>query len=380
MLAITLGLTLQGQEIRVDDIGSLRAALTQAKPGTRILVGPREFPTGLYITNINGTAKAPIVLAAADPLHPPIFRGAIQFEAVSYLEVRDLAIVGVSGNAIGIDDNGVREKPAHHITLKNLRITDAPGGGTNGIKMAGVDDFHIDNCTVEKWGGCAIDLVGCHKGLIENCRFDHGLGLGVQAKGASNDITIRRCTFKDYGGRGVNIGGSTGIPYFRPPLESTTGPHYEAKTITVEGCTFSGGDAPVAFVGCDASIFRFNTIYKPKKWALRILQETTTPDFLPSRNGRFEDNIIVFQSDQWFEGGVNIGPRTTPSTFGFAKNWWFCPDNPGRSQPTLPTTEANPTVGHDPMLNPETMTVSPASPAVKYGAQALPPSTKKPGS
>jgi hypothetical protein len=373
VIPILLGLTLQGQEIRVDDIGSLRSAMAQAKPGTKILLGPHEFPGGLYGTNINGTAKEPIILAALDPAHPPTFKGAIQFEAVSYLEVRDLTIVGVSGNAIGIDDNGAREKPAHHITLKGLHIVDAPGGGTNGIKMAGVDDFHIDSCTVERWGGCAIDLVGCHKGLIENCRFKAGIGLGVQAKGASADVSIRRCDFEDFGGRGVNVGGSTGNLFYRPAIESMRpGTRYEAKNITVEGCTFRGGGAPVAFVGCDNSVFRFNTIFKPQQWAMRILQETNTSDFLPSRNGRFEDNVVIFESNHWFEGGVNIGPGTSPDTFKFARNWWFCQDKPERSRPTLPSMESFATVGKDPIIDVQTLKLLPTSPARGAGAQALP--------
>ena len=370
MFSFFLGLALQGHDIRVDDIGSLRAAISQSKPGTKILLGPRDFPSGLFVTDIHGTPKAPIVLAALDPAHPPRFTGAIQFEAVSYLEVRDITISGISGNAIGIDDKGIRESPAHHITLKGLHIIDAPGNGTNGIKMAGVDNFHIESCTVERWGGCAIDLVGCHKGLIENCRFDHGLGLGVQAKGASSDVTIRRCDFSDYGGRGVNIGGSTGNKFYRPAIETMPpGTRYEAKNITVEGCTFKGGRAPVAFVGCDASVVRFNTIYKPQQWAMRILQETGTPDFLPSRNGRFEDNIVVFESNHWLEGGVNIGPGTKPDSFEFARNWWYCLDKPDRSQPTLPSTETKPTVGQNPQLDEKNLK---QSSDIKAGFQALP--------
>jgi hypothetical protein len=372
MILAILSLVAFGQDIRVDDLGSLRAALAQSRPGTRILVGPHEFSGGLFVTNVHGIKESPVILAAADPQHPPTFKGAIQFEAVSYLEVRDLSILGVSGNAIGIDDNGVRDKPAHHITLKGLRIIDAPGGGTNGIKMAGVDDFHIDSCTVDRWGGCAIDLVGCHRGLIENCKFTNGQGLGVQAKGASLDVTVRRCSFKDYGGRGINIGGSTGIPYFRPPLEAfPSGLRYEAKNIVVEGCTFQGGGAPVAFVGCDTSVFRFNTIDRPQQWAMRILQETSTPDFLPSRNGRFEDNLVVFQSAHWFEGGVNIGPGTAPNTFRFARNWWFCEDNPSRSQPTLPSTEYGSNSGKDPILDHQSLKLSSDSPAKFVGAQAF---------
>jgi len=78
----------------------------------------------------------------------------------------------------------------------------------------------------------------------------------------------------------------------------------------------------VAFVGVDGAEVRFNTIYRPERWAFRILQETTAAGFVACRNGRFTDNIVAFHSSQWSSGGVNIGPNTAPGTFQFARNWW----------------------------------------------------------
>jgi hypothetical protein len=117
------------------------------------------------------------------------------------------------------------------------------------------------------------------------------------------------------------MGGSTGMNYFRPK-----GARYEAKDIRVEGCVFVGSDAPVAFTGVDGATFRYNTIYRPTRWILRILQETTAPGFAACRNGRFEHNLIVFRRSE-FSTFVNIGPHTQPETFTFADNWWFCRTN-----------------------------------------------------
>jgi hypothetical protein len=88
-------------------------------------------------------------------------------------------------------------------------------------------------------------------------------------------------------------------------------------------------------------VVRFNTIERPSRWALRILQETKAPGFVACRNGEFTDNTIVFESTRWSEGGVNIGAGTAPATFKFARNWWYCADNPERSGPHLPTTETD---------------------------------------
>src|SRR6185436_17236812 len=123
----------------------------------------------------------------------------------------------------------------------------------------------------------------------------------------------------------------TGLQFFRPKPQG-----YEARAIRVEGNTFIGSDAPVAFVGVDGAVVRFNTIYRPHKWALRILQETHAPGFVPSRGGVFEDNVVVFRLEGWIEGGVNIGPGTAPATFRFARNAWYCEDRPERSRPSLP--------------------------------------------
>jgi hypothetical protein len=57
----------------------------------------------------------------------------------------------------------------------------------------------------------------------------------------------------------------------------------------------------------------------------------------------------VFRSDAWSEGGVNIGPATAPETFTFARNAWYCVDNP-RLAPQLPTGEQDGLVGEDPLL------------------------------
>ena len=62
-------------------------------------------------------------------------------------------------------------------------------------------------------------------GLIVGCTFRHedrrGAN-GVQAKGGSRDITIRRCRFEHAGSRAINIGGSTGRAYFRPRPDAYT--------------------------------------------------------------------------------------------------------------------------------------------------------------
>ncbi|HEX8311115.1 MAG TPA: right-handed parallel beta-helix repeat-containing protein, partial [Chthoniobacteraceae bacterium] len=242
-------------------------------------------------------------------------------------------------------------------------------------------------CVIERWGiesGGGIDMVGCHNGLITGNRFRHDAdpantgGTGIQAKGGTRNIIIRQNSFEHAGARSLNIGGSTGMQFFRPPLDQWPKgePRYEASDITVEGNTFIGSTAPFAFVGVDRAVVRDNTIYMPGKWALRILQETKEPGFVACRGGTVRNNIFVFRSDQWGEGGVNIGPDTAPDTFRFSSNLWFCIDRPEASQPRLPVAEEGGIYGIDPQFTaPEAgdLRLRSGSPAAGKGAAAFRP-------
>jgi hypothetical protein len=374
------------EPIRVTDAGGFNRAVAAAKPGDTILVAAGDYASNFNFRGVHGTAKGPIVIAAADPAKPPRFVGKtapLQFNGASHLELRDLVFAGASGNGLNIDDAGDPDKPSHHITLRNLRIRDiGPKGNSDGVKLSGVDDFTVEDCTVERWGsgGSAIDMVGCHRGVIAECTFRKGGANGVQAKGGSSDVAVRRCRFEDAGERAVNLGGSTGDDYFRPRLKDfPKGDRYEAKGVRVEGCTFVGSSAAVAFVGVDGATVRYNTIYRPGRYAVRILQEKTGSGFVPCRNGVFERNVVVFRSDAWATGGVNVGGNTAPDTFTFADNLWYCEDRPDRSAPTLPTAEKGGVTGKDPGFKDAAkgeFGVGRDSPAGDRGAHALPAESK----
>ena len=340
-----------GSEIVVSDTQQLRRALAEATPGTTIRIAPGTYRGGLGARDLHGTTDQPIVLRAMDPQKPPLFEGGgsgLQLSHVSYVELHDLAMSGATGNGLNIDDGGSYETPSHHVTLRGIVVRDVgPDGNRDGIKLSGLDDFLIENCIVERWGagGSGIDMVGCHRGTITGCTLRHENGRGsngIQAKGGTSDVTISRCRFEQAGQRGINVGGSTGLAYFRPEPQS-----YEAKNITVEDCRFVGSVAPIAFVGVDGATVRFNTIYRPGKWVFRILQETRQEDFVPCRNGRFTDNLIVFDAAA-LTTPVNIGPGTAPETFTLARNAWYCLDQPQRSRPRLPIDETDGVYGVEP--------------------------------
>jgi hypothetical protein len=362
--------------IEVRDGNSLRRALADARPGTQIRIAPGTYPPGIFVQGLRGTADRRIVIEGADPAQPPLFEGGTtgwQLSDCDYVTLRHLAVRGQSGNGINIDDGGTYDRPSQHLVLESLHVSKiGPTGNRDGIKLSGVVDFVIRDCTIDGWGGQAVDMVGCHRGLIEGCRLLGREGFsqatGPQTKGGSSQIVIRRCLFIDAGQRAVNVGGSTGMAYFRPP-----GARYEARDITVESCIFSGSQAPIAFVGVDGAIVRYNTIYHPSRWVMRILQETNEPGFPPSRNGRFEHNLIVFRSAE-IAAIVNIGPNTDAGSFRFANNLWYCEDRPQASRPQLPSQETDSVYGIDPRLeDPRSNQFRPRNTqAARFGAHALP--------
>ena len=372
-----------GIAVAAGDGDSFRAAVEAAGPGDRIEVPPGEYGNGYFFTGLRGTAGNPIVIAATDPDDPPTFSGGVEgihLIQPQYVELINLRFSDQSGNGLNIDDGGDSERPARQIVLQGLEVIDVgPDGNHDGIKLSGLIDFKVEDCTVARWGrsGSGIDLVGCHQGTITGCTFRHGDDAGssgIQIKGGSADILVRSNHFEHSGSRAINIGGSTGLQFFRPRPYAG----YEAARITVEGNVFVGSTAPVAFVSADGAAFRFNTLFRPTGWVLRILQENLTEGFIPCRDGVVTDNLILFRSDE-LRTVVNIGPDTESGTFQFARNLWFALDNPSASTPELPSVEVDGVVGVDPKLSdPLAGDFLPTadSPDVvhRVGAHALPPS------
>ncbi|MBA2114357.1 right-handed parallel beta-helix repeat-containing protein [Bremerella alba] len=341
-------------EIEVTSKTELLQAVSQAKPGTVITITSKSLEGGISIKNLHGTSEMPIVIRGKDPANRCLIEGGhfgLQVSDPAHVVLENLEIRRASQNGLNVDDASTYDSPALHVTLRNIYVHDiGPSGNCDGIKLSGVDYLTIENCQIERWGkgGSAIDMVGCHQGIVRNCtmKFDTmNSASGVQMKGGTSKIVVSRCFFSECGHRGVNIGGSTGLPYFRP-----RGVTYEAKDITVEDCTFIGGMAAMAFVGVDRAIVQHNTIVDPAKWVLRILQETTEPGFVPCRNGVFRNNVIQFKAEQAFRS-VNVGPHTSPETFQFESNAWYSIDRKiNESALRLPVKEKDGIYNIDPQL------------------------------
>lgn len=332
-------------------------AASNANPGTQInLLAGTYPPENTMISNLQGTANEPIAIVA---------NGSVVFDAAGAVQVlmhlRDPRYVVLQGftvqntslHGINVDDGGSYDTPAEYLIIRNLTFRNIGSGGNNDcLKMSGVDNFIISDSEFDDCdNGEAIDMVGCHNGIVRDSYFHNIPRNAVGTKGGSSDILIQANRFSDVASRAINAGGATGLPYFRP-IDAP----YEAARIRMLSNIFERvgdfGGASVAFTGCDACVFSNNTIIEPRSNIARILQESQDARFVPSRDGYFINNIIVFnQADIGNYAGV--GPATAPETFTFGNNLWYALDNPGFTGPTYSSipAESNSIIQQDPGID-----------------------------
>lgn len=355
-------------------------AASMATAGTAIVVHAGSYAADTNLSDFGGSEGAPIWIGGAEgEARPTIVGGSNGFHLsrVRHLVIHDLDIAGGDGNGINCDDGGdyANDQATHHLVFRHLHIHDIGTGGNNDcLKLSGVDDFWVIESEFARCGGgmagSGIDMVGCHDGVVAHSSFVEMSGNGVQTKGGSADITITANHFADAGERAVNMGGSTGFEFFRPPL-STSGQNAEAQRVKVLANVIERGTAGLGFVGCVDCLAANNTIIDPERWPFRILQETTSSGgytFSPASNGRVINNVIYFNASDVAGAHVNVGADTAPDTFTFATNLWFAHDDPSASTPNLPVAEQGGIAGSDPMfVSAGDYHLAPDSPALAAG-------------
>ena len=345
---------------------SLESAAAVAVPGDTILIHEGTYQGGVFVSNLQGLPGAWIHIRAAEN-ESVIFEGgtnAWQFTDAVYLHINGFIFQHQTGNGLNFDDGGSYETPAHHIIFEQCVFRDMNASGNNDLlKLSGVDSFTVRHCTFLNGsaGGSGIDMVGCHDSDIYENHFENQGSNSIQAKGGSSNIRMERNYFKNGGLRTLNLGGSTGLQFFRP-LDAP----YEAANLKVYSNVFIGTDAPVAFVGTINTEVVNNTIYLPTKWVLRILQETVdTSRFPPCGYNTFRNNIIYL--DDLVNVECNIGPNTAPETFTFSNNLWYHATQANWPGPDLPASDTDAIIGQDPSFvnaDEEDFNITAESPAI----------------
>ncbi|MFC2131967.1 T9SS type A sorting domain-containing protein [Bacteroidota bacterium] len=347
---------------------TMQSAAIEATPGDTIIMTGGIYPEAEYIENLIGEDDAPIYILAQDG-DSVIYRGANQ--AIHFVQLENVIISGLifegqTVNGVNIDDGGTYETPSRNIVITNCHWLGMNAIDNNDeLKLSCVDNFNINNCTFSNGsvGGSLVDMVGCHNGYFQDNVFENGGSNCIQAKGGTSDIRIERNMFINGGLRAINIGGSTGLQYFRP-----LGVDYEAQNINVYANIFIGSQAPIAYVGAVNCNVVNNTIVNPDKWAIRILQESVE-GFQPCGDNAFVNNICYLNNSNpnWT---LNISGNTAPETFFFANNLWFNFEDESWTGPNLPVVEENGIIGENPLfsnIDENDFVLSEGSPAIGTG-------------
>ena len=349
---------------------NIRDALLNATAGTRINIDAGNYSPIGTLTNLQGTAQAPISLVANGMVTIDGGNSSMALHLIDtrYLVIDGLTIQNTFPHGINIDDGGDYDTPSEFIVLRNMHIRNVGNGSNNDcLKMSGVDNFYIENSEFENCNaGEAIDMVGSHDGVITGNYFHDMPVNAINTKGGSANVLIHGNRFVDISQRAINAGGSTGTSFFRP-INAT----YEGSNIQIVANIFiRPGSAPVAFVGCDTCVFANNTVIEPQRYIARILEENTLRT--AGGNGYFINNIIVFNTSQ-VTSFVNVGPGTNPATFTFASNLWYALDNNNFSGPSYGAgipPEVDSVIQQNPNLNMD-YSLPADSPATGQG-QAVP--------
>lgn len=343
-------------------------AARQVAAGTAIYVHAGTYEGRTFLLDLHGTDAAPIwIMGAPGESRPAVRSGpeGLHFVKPRYVIVQDLEISDTNDNGINVDDGDevANAEAARFVVFRNLDVHDTgrrPSGVANCLKLAGVNDIAVLHSRFARCGNgpgsgaLGVDGVGVHRAQVSFNRFEaNGYG-GVQFKGNSADIEISSNTFAEVGWRGVNMGGSTGDAFFRPPpVESSA--NAEAARIRVMANTFVGGESAAAFAGCVDCQFVHNTVVDPSKWPLRILQEMLSHGrftFTPASRGLIAGNIFYFKRSDVNAGeDINVGADTDSASFSLARNLWFAHDAPEESRPRLTTfkgSHSRSIVGVDP--------------------------------
>lgn len=328
---------------------SLESIVSVLIPGDSVIVRNGTYQQRENINQLRGNEFHYIVIIAetSGMVHYQGGSEAWHLSDCAYLKIKGFEFSGQTGNGVNIDDGGDFTTPTNHIIIEDCTFRDMNASGNNDLlKLSGLDDFRISNCMFLNGsaGGSGIDMVGCHHGQIQGNHFENIGSNAIQAKGGTQFILIEQNQFINAGFRSVNLGGSTGLAFFRP-LDAP----FEAADLTVRANTFRGSDAPIAFVGCTRVTVENNTIVYPEVWIYRILQETVdTTRFVACGDNTFKNNIVYV--DDRLRRDFNIGPNTSPKSFLFQNNLWYNVDNNNWTGPANPGTETGALINVDPQL------------------------------
>lgn len=265
------------------------------KPGDQIILMPGRHRPAVF-ESLVGQPGRPITIRSADPANPSEIQAeqeGLRINRAAHLVVKDLNINQATVNGICLGEPGDSPEPGHvssNIQLRNIGVfRTGPRGQRHGLLIARSSEVHIENCRIEGWGGSGIELVACRDVTVRRCRLkgldDHGQINGIRVRAASQRVQIEQCRLEDAGQCALSAGGLSDLREFQPPITSSaaSGSACEASQVQMENCTIVGGQIAIAFINANDCLARNNTIVRPRRCVMALLDQHDDPRISPGR-------------------------------------------------------------------------------------------------
>jgi hypothetical protein len=299
------------------------------RPGDEIILMPGRHRPASF-DRLAGTAEAPIIIRGASPQKPSIIASqldGIRVKEGAHLVIQDLQISGGSASGIwigaaqpesetqaaepdavltprlGASNDKVRTQRARDILIRNVSISKiGPRGQRHGIFLTGFVDVRIDGVRIEGWGGSAIELLACEDVAITKSQFrgieDHSQNCGVRARAGCDRVNISGCRFENAGDFVISMGGKSNPEDFVPPIpaDAASASLAEATRVQVEHCTIIGGLCAAAFIHAEHCNVQANTIVRPRRCALGLLNDSPDVRIKPTGPNVFGANLVFWQA------------------------------------------------------------------------------------
>ena len=313
----------------------LEEAAPRATPGTRIVLAPGNYPAGVTLSDLRGTATAPIWIEGPATGDRAALEGnnfGLHLESPQYLVIRNLDMKGnMTGAAFNIDDGVLTDRvTADHVEIAHVRVERAAAA----FRLTGVDNIRLLDIDIDA-GQRGVQLAGVHHGIVADIRMHAISEHGIKISAGSTDLDVRRNRI-EAAQRALWLGGGTGITEFRPPL-GTEG-NYEAADIRFTNNVIVGGQPVIVCGQCTDSLIASNLIRGDDRTSIvfnLVDEHGVVGGFVASGKLRVLNNVIEAQKtpSTWFGA-----TQEQSDTCTFSHNLWYDSSKPD-VRPAVPSAD-----------------------------------------
>jgi hypothetical protein len=340
--------------VRGGGMDAIRTAIDgsdKSKP-TRITVEAGTYEGQcLYVEDHIRTAASPLWIRAKGQVQIACHDGngqAVGFDHVAYIAFDGFTIgpekgfYGDSAVHIAGKPNQPKDRahygdydPAHHVIVRNLtarNLNRGPDGDQNpdayesgccdAVKVNQASDIWILDSHVRRTARHGFDAVGVHREVVcGNVLEDMvGAGVGMEAKGGSEDILYESNVIRRVRTRGIVLGGEGSGNVYMWPWDAT----YEGRRETARNnVIINASEAGIGFYACQGC-----SAVNNKVWVTAGYSKVTDKDMVRAYNSTVEGG------DDYWGGSKRVGQILTNQNnvasgnlFGVADGSMTCPLN-----------------------------------------------------